>query len=195
MPLKNLSKRTKLIIGFAGCALFAVFLFDFFPKFSILPTFAPVKHNQPEFGLPVHLEIPVISVEAPVEYVGLTSGGEMDVPKGPLDVAWYNLGPRPGKIGSAAIAGHFGYKNGKPSVFDNLHKLQKGDKVLIKDDKGVTITFVVREIQSFDPNADASSVFGSNDGKSHLNLITCEGIWDNVAKGYPKRLVVFTDKE
>jgi hypothetical protein len=53
---------------------------------------------------------------------------------------------------------------------------------------------VVREIQRYDPNADASSVFSSNDGKSHLNLITCEGIWDEVSQSYPQRLVIFTDK-
>src|ERR1035437_8837175 len=48
--------------------------------------------------LPVRLKIPKIKADAIVEYVGLTPEGRMDVPKGPAEVAWYKLGPRPGEI-------------------------------------------------------------------------------------------------
>lgn len=119
----------------------------------------------------------------------------MDVPKGPNDVAWFNLGPRPGEIGSAVISGHYGWKNNIPAVFDNLHKLRKGDKVYVEDKNGATITFVVRELRTYDQNEDASDVFGSSDGKAHLNLVTCTGTWNKAQKSYSKRLVVFTDKE
>ncbi|MDP2664469.1 MAG: class F sortase, partial [bacterium] len=75
-----------------------------------------------------------------------------------------------------------------------LYKLRKGDIVYIEDDRGAVISFVVRESQRYDPKADASDVFGSNDGKAHLNLVTCEGIWDEGAKSFSQRLVVFTDR-
>ena len=147
-------------------------------------------------GLPIRLRIPKINVNAAVGYVGLTSKGEMGVPKGPADVAWFDLGPRPGDNGSAVIAGHYGHwKNGGGSVFDNLNKLEKGDKLYIEDEKGSSTTFVVRKSQTYNPNADASGVFSSNDGKAHLNLITCEGVWNKVTKTYSNRLVVFADKE
>jgi LPXTG-site transpeptidase (sortase) family protein len=146
-------------------------------------------------GRPVRLKIPSINVDAPVEYVGLTSDGAMDVPKGPVKVAWFNLGPRPGENGSAVIAGHYDWKNNIPAVFDNLHKLSKGDKIYIKDEKGATATFVVREIQIYGKNNDASSVFGSSDGKSHLNLITCTGVWNKSEKTFSDRLIVFADRE
>lgn len=147
-------------------------------------------------GLPVRLKIPSISVDAAIESIGLTSQGAMDVPKNPGDAAWFNLGPRPGANGSAVIDGHYGtWKNGSGSVFDNLYKLHQGDQLYVEDDKGTIISFVVREIRSYDPKANASDVFGSSDGKSHLNLITCEGVWDKDSKSYPKRLVVFTDRE
>ncbi|MDO8558807.1 MAG: class F sortase [bacterium] len=84
---------------------------------------------------------------------------------------------------------------GEGSVFDNLNKLRKGDVLYIEDDKGVIVSFVVRESRNYDPNADASDIFNLNDGKPHLNLITCEGVWDEASKSYSKRLVVFTDKE
>ncbi|HEX7586577.1 MAG TPA: class F sortase [Patescibacteria group bacterium] len=147
-------------------------------------------------GLPVRLKIPAIEVDAAVEQVGLTPAGAMDTPKGPADVAWFNLGQRPGGSGTAVIAGHYGtWKNGSGSVFDNLHKLHVGDKIYMEDDKGATVTFAVREIRNYDPQADAAEVFSSNDEQSHLNLITCKGAWNKDAKSYSQRLVVFADKE
>lgn len=151
--------------------------------------------EQISLGLPMRLKIPRINIDATVEYVGLTSDGAMDVPKGPAEVAWYKLGPRPEEIGSAVIAGHSGWKNNKKAVFDNLNKLKKGDKIYVEGEKGVIITFVVREKRLYDPNADATDVFSSSDGKIHLNLVTCEGVWDEVTKSRSKRLVIFTDKE
>jgi LPXTG-site transpeptidase (sortase) family protein len=146
-------------------------------------------------AIPIRLKIPSINLDAPIEPVGLKANGEMDVPKGPDNVAWFNLGPPPGQIGSAVMAGHFGaLKNGEGSVFDNLKKLKKDDKIYIENNKGATLTFVVREDRSYDADADASDVFSSNDGKAHLNLVTCQG-WDKDAESYTKRFVVFTDKE
>jgi LPXTG-site transpeptidase (sortase) family protein len=146
-------------------------------------------------GRPTHLRIPEIKVDAVVEHVGLTSSGAMDAPKIPPDAAWFELGPRPGENGSAVIAGHHGrWKNGEGSVFDDLNKLSEGDKLYIEDEKGATVTFVVRASRRYDPNADASDVFNSNDGGSHLNLIVCDGVWNKVSKSYSQRLVVFTDK-
>lgn len=146
-------------------------------------------------GLPVRLRIPSINVDAPFEYVGLTADKAMDVPRERSNVAWFKLGQRPGENGTAVIAGHYGRQDTKGSVFDNLHKLRKGDKIYIEDDRGDIISFVVRESRRYDPQADASAVFGSDDGKSHLNLITCEGIWDEASDAYSRRLVVFTDRE
>lgn len=216
MQLKNLSKLI-LLVALPGLAIILVLFFNFFSQDSdlsdnrqaeniseplILNAAALSKQEQASLpisqinsGLPVRLKISGINVDAAVEPVGLTSAGLMDVPKDFADVAWYNLGQRPGENGSAVIAGHYGLKNGKAPAFDNLHKLIPGDKLYVADDKGAIISFVVRERRSYDPNADASAVFGSNDGRSHLNLITCEGVWDKVTKSYPKRLVVFTDKE
>ncbi|MDO8520971.1 MAG: class F sortase [bacterium] len=145
--------------------------------------------------MPVRIKIPVIYIDAAIEKVTVTSDGAMDVPKAPADAAWFSLGPRPGESGSAVIAGHYGWKNGVQAVFDNLYTLRKGDKVYVEDEKGVTTTFVVRELRRYGENEDASGVFVSNDGVSHLNLITCEGVWNKDTKSYSKRLVVFTDKD
>lgn len=147
-------------------------------------------------GLPIRLKIPKIKVDAVLDHVGLTLDGAVGTPKGPSTAAWFALGPRPGDNGSAVITGHYGHwKSGEGSVFDDLSKLRKGDSLSVEDEKGAAAAFVVREIRRYDPEADASDVFSSNDGKPHLNLITCEGEWNDVSKTYSRRLVVFTDKE
>lgn len=147
------------------------------------------------FGLPIKIIIPKIGVEAVIEYVELTTEGAMDKPKNQANVAWYELGPRPGEIGSAVIAGHYGWKNKQASAFDELYKLRPGDKIYIVDDKGINISFTVSGNRRYSPNADATRIFFSDDEKSHLNLITCEGTWDKASESYSERLVIFADKD
>ena len=149
------------------------------------------ESEQSRSGLPARLKIPSIKVDATIKYVGLTPEGAMGSPKDPNDVAWFNLGPRPGEKGSAVIAGHSGYKVGEVA-FDNLNKLRKGDKLYIEDDKGKSSSFVVQESRVYDAEAYAPEVFASDNG-THLNLITCFGVWDKSKKNYTKRLVVFAD--
>jgi sortase A len=146
-------------------------------------------------GLPLHIQIPAIQVDAKVEHVGIVSNGSMDVPQLPMDAAWYSLGSRPGELGSAVIDGHVNWINNAPGVFKDLNKLKPGDKVMVEDDQGVTVSFVVRESRNYSPDADASDVFRSDDGLSHLNLITCSGIWNQATENYSQRLVIFTDRE
>lgn len=199
--LKNLSGKIRVAFLFTGFAFFAIIVG--YAGWKISNQNSPILPVEQEqiilalpVGKPVRLKIPSINVDAVVESLALAPDGTMDTPKGPDTVAWFELGSLPGEIGSAVITGHYGtWKNGQGSVFDNLHKLQIGDKIYVEDDNGVNITFVVREQQSLEPNADTTDIFSSEDEQSHLNLITCEGIWDKDSKSYSKRLVIFADKE
>jgi LPXTG-site transpeptidase (sortase) family protein len=202
ISMKTVVKRSVWIIAFIGYMLSVALFLRLTTKTPPPPSVVvrPVAINRtapesPKFGVPVRLTIPSINVGAIVASAGLTSDGAMDIPKNIDDVAWYNLGARPGNVGSAVIAGHYGWENGKGAVFNNLHTLKSGDEVLVSDEKGMTTTFVVRQIQTYDPNADASEIFKSSDGKPHLNLITCEGVWIRDKQTYSNRLVVFTDKK
>lgn len=190
----NLSK----LVWFTGGAILIAFsaMLVLLPDDFAIGLGANVVSAEPvASGLPVRLKIPAIQVDAAVVLVGLTPDGAMDAPKSPSDVAWYKLGPSPGENGSAVIAGHFGWKDNMPAVFDNLSALKKGDKIYVENDKGEMMTFVVRELRSFDDKGNTAEVFNSSDGKAHLNLITCEGVWNKKTKSYSGRLVVFTDKE
>ncbi|MBM3206338.1 MAG: class F sortase [Candidatus Staskawiczbacteria bacterium] len=142
------------------------------------------------------LVIPKINVSGIVSEVGLNTKGEMEAPVGPNGLGWYKFGTYPGGIGSAVIDGHYGrWVSGEGSIFDNLSSLKKGDTVYIEKDSGEIIEFVVRELKVYNPEDDASDVFFSSDGKSHLNLVTCTGTWIGKEKTFSERLVVFTDKK
>lgn len=144
-------------------------------------------------GLPMRIVIPSINVTASIDSLGLTPEGDLAAPEDIRNAGWYNAGPRAGSPGTAVIDGHYGGTVGKPAVFDRLHTLQKGDQVHIEDSDKKTHVYVVRETRTFLPDEDATEVFRSVDGKSNLNLITCQGIWNSSKETYSKRLVVFTD--
>lgn len=202
---KKISNSSPFLLTIAGFVLLLIFVSYFtfknkFPTSKIQPTtnIQTVEEDESEnitSGLPVRLKIPNIDIDVAIENVGLTPDGSMAVPKSTSTVGWFELGQRPGENGTAVIAGHYGPTNGKPSVFDNLSKLQEGGKIYIEDDRGITISFVIRKSDSYNPTADATQVFSSDDELSHLNLITCEGAWDKEKKNYSSRLVIFTDKE
>jgi len=115
--------------------------------------------EQKDAGLPARLTIPSIAINAPFEFVGVNTVGAIDAPREHTNVAWFNQGSLPGENGTAIIVGHYGWGNKKASVFDNLHKLRKGDKLYIEDDRGIMTSFVVRESKSYDKDDDASEVF------------------------------------
>lgn len=214
MQIKTLSRRGLVIGTFVGFFLPMAVFYYCIPKIlaqgnatDIADSAQVATHDAPDspqpiapaqinYGLPVRITIPAITVDAAVESVGITAHGQMDLMKNPDNVAWYQLGSRPGDKGSAVIAGHSGiWKNGEAALFDKLHTLRPGDNIIVQDDAGTQASFIVRESKSYDPDDDAAEVFLSHDGIAHLNLITCEGAWDEASKSYAKRLVVFADAE
>lgn len=142
-------------------------------------------------AVPVRLIIPVLYIGAQIEQVGVAAWGQMAVPDNAIDVGWFKLGPRPGEKGSAVIAGHFDGPTGDPGVFINLYMLKKGDRIVVEYDDGRSVVFMVRESRIY-PAGYADEVFTSTDS-AHLNLITCDGLWDGTKKSYSDRLVVFAD--
>jgi hypothetical protein len=162
--------------------------------------------------VPLELKIPSLKVNAPVLGVGLTSGNEMDAPKGPIGDAvwhtafWYRGSGLPGESGTATIAGHVNDPLGRSEIFANLQDLQPGDLIIIHYTKlNIDIAFTVDQVkvyslkESSDPEVLAK-IYGSGpvsgtapqpsaDGLSHLTLITCAG---NIVNGqFDHHVVVY----
>ena len=163
--------------------------------------------------VPLELQIPSLKVDAPVLGVGLTSGNEMDAPKGEIDdpvwhtAFWYRGSGLPGESGTATIAGHVNDPLGRDEIFAHLQDLQPGDLIIIHYTKpNIDFTFTVDLVKDYslqessDP-AVLAQIYGTGpvsgtapqpslDGLSHLTLITCAG---NIVNGqFDHHVVVYT---
>ncbi|HUY53123.1 MAG TPA: class F sortase [Candidatus Dormibacteraeota bacterium] len=162
---------------------------------NIYHTQTNIKPVLPIYGVPVQLLIPSINLSINLESVGIINDGTMGVPIGRDNGAWFDLGPRPGEIGNSVIDGHYGFwVNGEPAVFNNLNKLNKGDVIKVLENNNLVISFAVVDLKIYLASQDDTNIFVSNDNLSHLNIITCQGIWNPVNKTYSSRLVVFANK-
>lgn len=193
---KGKKRRVWLIVSsfflFLVC-LTGLFQFQLIKERTIIKNkqVAGVFDEKNDPGIPVGILIPEIDVRADIQSVGVNTKGEMDVPTNAYDVGWFSFGSRPGEVGSAVVAGHADTKNGQMGVFANLNMLTEGSIIYIEDDKGEMHIFIVREIRILAPGF-AEEVFNKND-IPHLNLVTCDGVWNNNKMSYDKRLVVYAD--
>ncbi len=147
----------------------------------------------PEVGTPKVISIPKIGVQSSIEDVGMDSQGRMDIPKNNNDVAWYDLGYKPGQKGSAVIDGHYDTATGAGAVFYHLSQLSKGDKIIVIDSNKKSYTFIVTDIINYPfDQLPLKPIFTKND-KSRLNLITCEGTWDRKTHNYLSRTVIYSE--
>lgn len=198
---KSYRLRTAIIITMVAALALMAFLY-FFDKQRqdvAAPTIQPEKVTVSDkaaagvkYGLPVQLSIPKLKVDAPISYMGLTAGGEMDVPPDLITVGWYKFGTKPGEPGSAVIAGHLEGTEDK-GVFIDLDKLRSGDVINVRNDRDELVSFAVRETRTYKQDERPDEIFNKTGG-SYLNLITCSGTWDNAKQRYSHRYVVFADK-
>ncbi len=145
----------------------------------------------PPAGDPLRVRIPEIGVIAALVPLGLNADGTLEVP-GYDEAGWYARGSRPGEPGPAVIAAHVDSTTG-PAVFYRLEKLKPGHAVHV-DYGGGTVTFSVRESQTFAKSAfPTARVYGATDGPE-LRLITCDGTFDRTAGSYTSNLVVWADR-
>lgn len=155
-----------------------------------IPTVSPASWPYPKGVNPARIAIPAIGVDAKVQHVGMIDG-RPGVPSNWVDVAWYDLGTKPGGVGSAVIDGHVSSVNG-PAVFYRLDELHPGDDVIVTGTNGARLTFEVVQVVVYPrDNAPLERIFG-NFNTRVLNLITCAGLWNSEADTHQDRLVVYT---
>lgn len=153
---------------------------------------SPTPHVESP-GKPLKINIPSLSVAAEVESVSEDSVGRMDIPNDYMNAAWYELGAIPGELGNSVIAAHYDTPTGDPSVFYEIDTLKQGDEIVVTDENGTDLVFLVTQVVTYkNDNFPIKTVFGSHD-KKRLNLITCGGDFDSTLKDYSDRTVVFSE--
>ncbi|MEK7612835.1 MAG: class F sortase [Patescibacteria group bacterium] len=136
---------------------------------------------------PALLNIPAIDLASPIQAVGVTADGAMDVPSGRTNnVGWYKDGATPGKKGSAVLDAHV------YAAFSNLKNVEVGDDVYVTDADGRRLHFEVTERVVYAlADVPLQKLFNRADAK-RLNLITCAGEYSIMGGIYDHRLIVYT---
>jgi LPXTG-site transpeptidase (sortase) family protein len=145
---------------------------------------------------PRAITIKKLGVNARVVGLGLTANNALKAPNNIYDVGWYEGSVHPGERGAMIFDGHV-HGPTTPGVFVGLKKLTAGDMISVERGDGKVFNYRVVKAQSYDKDStDAmSAVFSSAEpGKPGLNMITCDGAYDE-AGHYNKRLVVFAVQE
>lgn len=147
-------------------------------------------------GQPRYITIPKIGVvKTRILSVGVTSTGELDVPKNIGDTAWYNKSALPGQgYGAVLIDGHNGGIT-RDGVFARLGTLEKGDEITIERGDGKQFIYKVVENESMaleDVNKTGmvKMTKSADESKEGLNLITCDGKWVPRLKQFDRRIML-----
>ncbi len=152
----------------------------------------PVRLPAPKIRVvdptPVRLVIAAINVDATIEARGLDTNRNLATPSDFRDVAWYNLGPKPGDPGNAVMNGHVNWWTGD-AVFTHLSQLRTGDEVRVVRADGGVVVFTVTGEQIVDAKARVASLFASGTQPT-LTLITCSGVWNPLVQSDTQRLLV-----
>ncbi|MFE2555676.1 class F sortase, partial [Streptomyces sp. NPDC059352] len=180
----------------AGAAAGAPTAVDHKAKPRALPKATPPPRPTPPpppltRSRPTALEVPAITIEAPVTELGLDAGGRLATPPvdNPRIVGWYAKGATPGERGTAVVVGHRDTRSG-PAVFLDLDSLSPGNTVRVARADGRVAVFTVDRVRTY-AKADFpdKEVYGAT-GRPELRLLTCGGTFDR-RTGYEANIVVF----
>jgi Sortase domain len=139
---------------------------------------------------PIEVTIPRLGVRSRLVSLGVDEAGSMEVPQDPAVAGWYSLGPTPGSLGPAVIAGHVTW-NSTPGVFFRLGTMRPGDRVTVSRADGGRAVFAVSRVATFEKSRfPTRRVFGDL-GYAGLRLVTCGGTYDAQSHRYLHNVVVF----
>lgn len=187
--------RTGLCLAAASYFVFVAFIFAREGGFDSVSakqgSASPLDSEIPGEG--VWIVMPSIGVRAPVISVGLTPQGNIGIPDSYHDAAWFDGSAKPGVAGTSIIVGHRDTRVFAPGAFRSLGALAPGDDVYVYRD-GVRAHFKVRRAEVYpEDTGRLDEIMGGGGQTARLNLITCEGTWNQAVRRYDQRLVVFTE--
>jgi sortase (surface protein transpeptidase) len=143
---------------------------------------------------PVRLVVPREGIDAPVDPVGVTRDGLMQLPGDVHRVGWYRFGPAPGQPeGNAVLAGHVDAWDQGLGSLGRLRGVEPGDPVEVTDAAGQVTRWQVVTRQLVEKDALPLAELFARSGPPRLVLLTCGGPFDERARSYRDNLVVVAE--
>jgi hypothetical protein len=140
---------------------------------------------------PIRLDVPDVGIDAPVDPVGVTPDGALQLPDDVHRVGWYRYGPAPGRShGSAVLAGHVDSWDQGLGALGRLRSVEPGRRIAVTDAAGqVTRWRVVTRRLVVKQQLPLRELF-TRAGPPRLVLLTCGGPFDAGLRSYLDNLVV-----
>lgn len=139
---------------------------------------------------PTAVRIPGIGVDSPLDRLGHSPDGTVEVPADYQRAGWYAEGARPGQQATAVLLGHVDSRAG-PAVFYRVASLEPGDEVLVDREDGSTATFVVDRVEQHDKEQFPTEAVYFPTLEPALALVTCGGRFDPTAGRYRDNVIAF----
>jgi sortase (surface protein transpeptidase) len=139
---------------------------------------------------PVRLAIPALDVTAPVEAVGVGTGGELIIPPSPMDVGWYQGGSVPGEPGVALLTSHIDTRTEGRGVLSGLVRLSEGDEIVLTAADGTVQRWSVIARTQHRKDQLPAELF-ARAGDPLLALVTCGGPFDTALRSYRDNVIVW----
>jgi sortase (surface protein transpeptidase) len=143
---------------------------------------------------PVRIRIPSLGVDSPLERLGRSRGGTVEVPAHWGRAGWYRNGPSPGERGAAVILGHVDSPTG-PAVFAGVAGLRAGARVLVARADGSSVAFRVTRVEEHRRSRFPVEAVYWPTLRPELRLVTCGGRYDRARGGYQSNVIVFAVQE
>jgi hypothetical protein len=140
---------------------------------------------------PVRVRAASVGVDVRVVRAGVDDRtGEMEIPRTPGTVGWYEFGPGlESSTGAVVISGHVDTLRGGAGPFARLGELRPGARVTISGADDRRRTFEVTDREEFKKTALPVERIFSRTGSPVLRLITCAQ-FDPVARHYRSNVVL-----
>lgn len=160
---------------------------------SLVETRASSSLSMPMGGAPRSIAIPEIDVDADVARVGMADEVTMEIPSDIRTVGWFRLSQPLGRErGATVLVGHRDGRRDPDGVFRHLEDLDRGDQLLVWDDRGRRWQYQVHSIEtlSHDRLAQRARELFSQFGVPRLILLSCGGDYVKTRGGYQANIVV-----
>jgi sortase A len=182
------SLRKRLLRWSAAGVLLAVtvgLVYLLLPRQPLLPPSAAEAEPTPVNPLEgMRLVIPKLAVDAPLIEAPFVAQ-QWDISRLTNEVAHLAGTAYPGQPGNAVLAGHITIPGGGWGPFQELERLDAGDRIFIEQGR-LTWVYEVTERRIVEPD-DVEVAFPTND--TRLTLLTCAG-WSDILDSYAQRIVV-----
>jgi hypothetical protein len=139
----------------------------------------------------VRLNVPDVGIDAPIDPVGVTSAGLLQLPDDVHRIGWYRFGPAPGQPqGSAVLAGHVDSWNQGLGTLSRLRSVEPGQRIAVTDATGRVTRWQVATRQLVAKQQLPLPELFTRAGTPRLVLVTCGGPFDERLRSYRDNLVV-----